>query len=244
MESNPAPTPMERLLAGRRAIERGNFLRSQGGTRIRESLDAYDEAVSLLGPLCGSGTCPIQDDLAAAWTNRGIALMAGGDVSSREDALACFDSALELREPLVALGDPWHRYHLMGVWINRGDAQASLGGSSRIADAVRCYDEALSLGGGLDTGLSDEFPRRIAVAHLNRGTALRQLQPPEHLDEACLSYDCAIAALIPSGQPPSHSNPLIEATAWVGKADALGASGAEVDATSCAKRALDLAAPM
>ncbi len=244
MSSVSLQTPHARLLAGKRAVERGNRLRSQGGPRLGDALGAYDEAVALLAPLCESPTSPIRDDLASAWTNRGIALLGAAFPRRLEDAVRCFDSALELRQPLLAQGNPWHRYNLMGVWVNRGDALAAFGDGGRIDDAILCYDEALALGLGLVAGLSEEFPRRMAVAHLNRATAMRRLPGSRRLEDACRSYDCALAALGPQGQTPSRPNRLILAAACVGKAEALGASGANVDARSCARRGLEFALPL
>jgi tetratricopeptide (TPR) repeat protein len=169
----------------------------------------------------------------------------GASVPPRlDEAVRCLDTALELRQPLLGQGNPWHRYNLMGVWINRGDARVCLGDGGRIDDAIRCYDEALALGVGLLAGLSEDFPRRIAVAHLNRAAALRRLPGTRRLEDACRSYECAIATLNRPGDPRSTQDRLILAAAWVGKAEALGAGGADVDARSCARRALELASPL
>lgn len=223
-------------------INRGNRLRGLGNPGVADSLRCYEEAARMLEALGSGETSPCRDDLASAWTNRGIALQHEGSPAGTEEAVACFDRAIGLRAPLVASGNPWFRYNLMGVWINRGDAQARLGGPERTADSIACYERALRLADGLVLRLRPEFPRRVALAHLNRGAVVLRQPGPEKLLEACRSYDSALSALGPVGPSLSADDRLIAASCWQGKADALEKGGSAAEARACAREALALVA--
>src|ERR1700722_14859485 len=69
------PLPEAQIEVGRRLIEKGNTLRSVGSFGLNEALAAYVSAAALIEPLCDSETSPYRDDLASAFTNRGIALV-------------------------------------------------------------------------------------------------------------------------------------------------------------------------
>jgi hypothetical protein len=220
-------------------MEKGNVLRASDASGRAGSLAAFDEAITLLAPLCDSETSPLRDDLASAWAHRGIVLLEAGDPSSLEAALGCFETAISLRKPLVPSGDSWIRYNLMGAWINRGDALARLGGNSRTTEAIASYDEALGLSGSLDLALHPDFPRRVALAHVNRGAVLLQSAGEGASREACLSYEAAVATLTVAGSP-TPADPMIAATAWCGKAEALARGGSATESRACAVAAARL----
>jgi hypothetical protein len=229
----------ERIRRGRGLIEHGNILRDRGPSETDGALEAYEAACALIAPLCSSETSLFRDDLASAWTNRGIALSAVGSASTLEQAVGCFDQAVKLRTPLIASDDPWFRYNLVGVWINRGDAQARLGHSRGPADAIHSYNEAIRIGQALDLGFRLEFSRRLALAHHNRGEAMVCSAERESLREACRSYEASLEILAATREGEG----LLAASSWVGKSEALGRLGEQEAARTCARRSMELTSP-
>ncbi|HZZ19663.1 MAG TPA: tetratricopeptide repeat protein [Opitutaceae bacterium] len=228
----------ERIRIAREWIEIGNNLRSRNATRFEECLDAYDKAVDLLDPLCESSDSPVRDDMASAWINKGIALMNLGGLELLRQSIECFDKAIELRTTLLGHDHPWFRYNLIGVWINKGDALARFGDAASRAQALASYDEALRLGSGMESDTRPKVAWRMALAHLNRGATLLLIGDDRNLADAARSFDAAISAL----GSPEESQRLIAAYAWEGKAEVFGRQADDVQARSCARRAMSLVA--
>ncbi len=185
----------------------------------------------------------MNDDLASAWANQGIAFLYAGGPANLRRAVDCVDHAIALRAPLLASGNPWFLYNLAGVWINRGDAQGRMADSNATGAALTSYDEALRLSSGLDLGLHAEFPRRVALAHLNRASAMLRLAGTPGSGEAIRSFDAAISTLGSTGDLMGQEELMIVASAWAGKADALGKSGEMDSSRSCAENARALVSP-
>jgi tetratricopeptide (TPR) repeat protein len=117
------------------------------------------------------GTVRALNDEASALVRQGLEALDSGADDGPEQALACFDRALELRHRLPVDADPWLQFDLAGTWLNRAGALVRLGGADRLADAVRAQDAAIALLGAVPLTVDPSFPRRLAIAHQNRGMA-------------------------------------------------------------------------
>src|SRR5262249_29795010 len=115
---------------------------------------------------------PAMDAQASALMKQGIALMNSTERYGIEDALVCFDRALDLRRRLPIEEVPRFRYGLAACWLNRADALVRLGDRDRLAAALESYDEGIRLLRALPLGDDARFPRRLGMAHQNRGLAL------------------------------------------------------------------------
>lgn len=110
------------------------------------------------------------DAEASVLMKRGIGLLSEAGPGAAVEALACFDGALALRRRLPIDQLPILRYGLAACWLNRAEALMSMGDT---ALAIEAHDEAILL--LTDLPLFDDlrFPRRLAIAHQNRGLALQ-----------------------------------------------------------------------
>ncbi len=183
-------------------INRGNALSRQGD--LAGALAAYDEAIALRSGLReeleprGQWSPELRNDLAGAHMNRGNALSRQGDLAG---AVAAYDEAIALRSGLREVLEPrgqWApelRNDLAAAHMNRGNALSRQGD---LAGAVAAYDEAIALRSGLREVLeprgqwSPELRNDLAVAHMNRGSALSD---QGDLAGAVAAYDEAIAIM-------------------------------------------------
>ena len=134
------------------------------------------------------------DAQASVLMQRGIRLMAEDGPGSASEALGCFDQALELRSGLPLDESPPWRYGTAACWLNRADALMRLGGPPQVAEAVRSCDQAIALLVTLPLGEDPRFPRRLSMAHHNRGLFL-QVDGRRPVNEAIASFDQALAVL-------------------------------------------------
>ena len=134
------------------------------------------------------------DAQASVLMQRGIRLMAEDGPGSASEALGCFDQALELRSGLPLDESPPLRYGTAACWLNRADALMRLGGPPQVAEAVRSCDQAIALLVTLPLGEDPRFPRRLSMAHHNRGLFL-QVDGRRPVNEAIASFDQALAVL-------------------------------------------------
>lgn len=166
-------------------LHQANRLRDCG--RTGEAAELYREAIRWIGPIPQEAA--MANFLANVYTNLGIALL--GSNEELRQAIDCFDRAISLRTPLLDSEEPWILYGLCAGWMNRADAFTKLGGARNLTAAVSSYDTALVLLDELPLGLDPQFPRRVAIAWINRGHTLEKLLSPK----AAESFQKAIEVL-------------------------------------------------
>jgi hypothetical protein len=179
---------------------------------------------------------------ASVLMKRGIRLLSDGQPDAVAEALICFDRALELRSGLPIHSDPVLGYGLAACWLNRADALVRLGDPAQFPAALRAYDEGIGVMRGLPLAEDARFPRRLAIAHQNRGLALHA-QGLTGVANAIVAFTEAIAildhdqaALIPDRQ-------YLLAAVWMNLANARASEAteeSEVLARSAAQRAIAL----
>ena len=112
------------------------------------------------------------NDQASALVRRGLALLEHAAPDASGEALACFDGALAIRLAFPAdVSTPALRYDLAGAWLNRAAVLVAMGGGDRVVAAMQAYEAALALLRELPLHADARFPRRLAIAHQNRGLA-------------------------------------------------------------------------
>jgi hypothetical protein len=193
-------------------------------------------------------TPPGQPEVEAANTQasilmkEGIRLMGDAQPQSVREALAFFERALEIRRRLPMETVPLLRYGLAACWLNRADALMQLGGEAQVEEALRSYQEGIVLLRSLPLSHDARFPRRLAMAHHNRGLALQSKGAPFAAEtanafrEALAILESEQAALIPDRQ-------FLLATVWLNLANARELqepAGSDSTARDAALRAIDL----
>lgn len=138
------------------------------------------------------------------------------------------------------------RYDLSACWLNRADALMRSGNSERIQMALCAYDEAIALLHGLPLHKDWRFPRRLAIAHQNRGLAL-QSHGISDIAEAIREFSKAIEIL--ERQPAAQINDRLYllAAVWMNLANArLAEENAQSErlAEEAARRAVTLVADL
>jgi tetratricopeptide (TPR) repeat protein len=113
------------------------------------------------------------DTQASVFMRQGIRLMDDARPEAIAAALQCFDRALQMRRRLPIEASPMLRYGLAACWLNRADALMRLEAPEQTQLALCSYDEALALLRDLPLHEDVRFPRRLAIAHQNRGLALQ-----------------------------------------------------------------------
>jgi tetratricopeptide (TPR) repeat protein len=183
------------------------------------------------------------DTRASVLMKQGIRLL--GDTSPAvADALACFDQALALRQQLPTASNPALRYGLAACWLNRAEALLRLTDGERIPIALQALDEAIGLLRELPLGEDARFPRRLAIAHQNRGLTLLA-QGPQALAAAIAAFEEAIALLDHEQAGQIADRRYLLATVWVNLANARISEhsiDSEPTARAAAVRALALVA--
>lgn len=110
---------------------------------------------------------------ASIFMKQGIRLVDDDSPEAVGAALGYFDRALELRRGLPIEAFPVLRYDFAACWLNRGDVLMRLGNSEQMQSALCAYDEGIALLRDLPLHEDWRFPRRLAIAHQNRGLALQ-----------------------------------------------------------------------
>jgi tetratricopeptide (TPR) repeat protein len=183
---------------------------------------------------------------ASALMKRGIALLDEGSHDAVAEALGLFERALELRKRLPIESAPLLRFGLAACWLNRADALVRLGGEDRLSAAIRSYDAGIILLRDLSLAEDARFPRRLAIAHQNRGLALQALGPA-HAAEAIGAFTDAVAILDDEAAAPIPDRHHLLAVVCVNLANArasVESAGWETDARREALRAIALAADL
>jgi tetratricopeptide (TPR) repeat protein len=111
---------------------------------------------------------------ASLLMTRGIALMDQPEREAAEEALRCFDEALAMRRTLPYQDVPLLRFGLAACLLNRADALARLATGDTLDTLLDAYDESIDVARELPMGEDPRYPRRLAIAHQNRGLALQQ----------------------------------------------------------------------
>lgn len=173
---------------------------------------------------------------------RGITVMSEDRPDAASEALACFDQALQLRERLPLDKSPVHRYGLAACWLNRADALMRLGGGAQVAEAIRSCEQAIGLLRTLPLAEDRRFPRRLAMAHHNRGLFL-QFHGARHPGEVLAAFEEALAVLEHPDAAGIEDREYLLAVVWMNVAIAgasLGTTESDARARAAAMKAIGL----
>ncbi len=122
-------------------------------------------------------------------------------------------------------------------WLRRGQAFEAGGDPGTLAQALVCYDQVIAL---LRTLPPADTARELAIAHMNRGNVLRQL---ERREDAVAAYDDAIAGLQSLTDAGDHAARNSLGAAWMNRGHALqlsASSAALAEALRSHDRAITL----
>lgn len=172
---------------------------------------------------------------ASVLMKEGIRLLTETRAGAVQEALACFDHALDIRRRLPVESDPMLGFGLAACWLNRADALVRLGGATAIVDALGAYDEGITVMRRLPLGDDPRFPRRLAIAHQNRGLAL-QAQGTTASPDAMTAFAEAIAVLEDDRAALIPDRSYLLAVAWTNLAN-LRAATADVKSPPSARDA-------
>jgi tetratricopeptide (TPR) repeat protein len=174
-----------------------------------------------------------KNELANAYTNRGIALLSGGEKDELPEALADFDRAIALRKDLPAEGEENVRWGLAASLMNRGDVLHRLG--ERNDEARAAYDEAIGLLEAMDWQGNPGVLQRLALAWANRGLVGENHDDSRRCFEKCIE-------LLPEPQNPAQLLTLCNALLNRGR-HSLGVAGDTEASAADARKVLDLTTP-
>jgi tetratricopeptide (TPR) repeat protein len=129
---------------------------------------------------------------ASRLMQRGIDLMDEDGREAVEEALRCFDQALAMRRTLPYQEVPLLRFGLAACLLNRADALARLSDGDTLDTLLDAYDESIDVARELPMDEDPRYPRRLAIAHQNRGLAL---QRHGRTEAAIAAFSGALAVL-------------------------------------------------
>lgn len=224
------PEPLARSTRAMARLTAGNLHRDHG--LIHDARPYYDSVIAESGDL-DDGTSNGKNELANAFTNRGICALSSGDAAQLPGALADFDEAIALRRQIPdgeVASAPWG---LAAGLLNRGDVLHRLG--ERTAEARSTYDEAIALLEGMPWQEDPGSRQRLALAWANRGLVA------EGHEDALKSFQRCID-LLEEPQNPSQLLTLGNALLNRGRHSLAVASDPEAAAAD-ARRTLELASP-
>jgi hypothetical protein len=181
---------------------------------------------------------------ASILMKRGIGLMGEGGPVAIAEALHCFDRARALRSRLPVETIPLLRYGLAACWLNRAEALVRLEDPTQIAAALHALDQGILLLRELPLGDDPRFPRRLSIAHQNRGLALHA-QGPSGAAEAIVAFTEAIAVLEHESAVDVADRQHALSTIWLNLAVVAASAGtdeSESMARQAARRAVALVA--
>ena len=157
---------------------------------------------------------------ASVLMKRGIRLLAETDVNAWLEALECFDRALEMRLRLPVDLVPLFGYGLAACWLNRADILVRLGGAVRLEAALQSYDEGIAVLRRLPFGQDARYPRRLAIAHQNRGLALQAQGSESGVMDAIAAFSDAIEVLDQDEAAAIPDRQYLRAVTWLNLANA------------------------
>jgi hypothetical protein len=185
------------------------------------------------------------DAQASVLMKQGIRLLGDAAPEAVTEALGCFDRALALRSGLPIDEAPVLRYGLAACWLNRADALMRLGGGAQIADALLAFDEGIALLRDLPLDEDARFPRRLAMAHHNRGLALQVQGRP--VAEAIAAFTDAMTILDSDRAAQIPDRQYLRAVVWMNFANARASEAtaeSQAFARDAALRAIALVADL
>ena len=186
------------------------------------------------------------DAEASVLMKRGIRLMSSTHSADITEALGCFDRALDKRRALPIDDFPLLRYGLAACWLNRADALIRLDHGGQLTAALHAYDEGILLLRRLPLDEDARFPRRLAMAHHNRGLALLGHADGDFAD-AVIAFSEAIAVLEHDQSAPIPDRHYLLAVVWMNLANARASrttTESAVLARDAARRAMAFAEPL
>jgi len=207
----------------------GNLHRDHG--LLDHAMPIYQLALENPGDL-DDGTPRGKNELANAFTNRGICTLSAGEKEELPAALADFDRAIELRKEIPADAEETVRWGLAASLMNRGDVLHRIG--ERNEEARAAYDEAIALLEEMDAS-NPGVLQRLALAWANRGLV------GENHDDARRCFEKCIE-LLPEPQNPAQLLTLCNALLNRGR-HSLGVAGDTEAAAADARKVLELASP-
>lgn len=208
----------------------GNLHRDHG--LLDHAQPIYQAALENPGDL-DDGTPRGKNELANAFTNRGICTLSAGDKEQLPAALADFDRAIELRKEIPAGAEENVAWGLAASLMNRGDVLHRLG--ERNAEARAAYDEAIAMLEQMPWQENPGVLQRLALAWANRGLVGENHDDSRRCFEKCIE-------LLPEPQNPSQLLTLCNALLNRGR-HSLGIAGDTEAAAADARKVLELAAP-
>lgn len=127
------------------SLMRGRLLVARGAPEAAvEALRCFDQAIVCFKSLPGGGI-----DLAAAWMNRGGALLQLGAAGALEDGAQAFREAVRSYEQAIAqFGDAPPREFLDALgaaWLNRGVGLSAFSGDEPRAEAGHSFERAIAI---------------------------------------------------------------------------------------------------
>jgi hypothetical protein len=178
---------------------------------------------------------------ASVLMKRGIAFLQETRREAAIDALHCFDEALERQRQILADHSPFQGYLLAACLLNRADALVRLNDRAPLAAALASYDEGIEVLSLLPLNENPLFPRRLAMAHQNRGLALIARGEDDDAQGAADAFADSIAILDHEHSQGIDDRDQLRAIVWVNLANVRsldsGASAHDA-ARDAAKRAL------
>lgn len=163
------------------------------------------------------------NDQASLLMQRGIALMEQNSLEATEDALRCFDEALALRRALPYQEVPLLRFGLAACLLNRADALARLATGDTLDTLLDAYDESIEVVRELPMDEDPRYPRRLAIAHQNRGLVLQQ---HGRVEAAIAAFTGALAVLEREGSQAISDLASLQGAVLMNRANARLAYGA------------------
>jgi hypothetical protein len=196
----------------------------QGVPDLNAAIKDYDAAIEIMDGLGarlepqGQWNPQYRNDLAAAYTNRGLARQ---DISDLNAAIQDHGAAIEmmegLRQDLEPQGQwkPKYRNDLAGAYINRGNAQRAL---LDLNSAIQDCGAAIAIMEGLRQALepqgqwNPQYRNDLARAYVNRGNTLHDVPYFADFGAAIAIMEDLRTHLEPQGQwSPSYRNDLAAA---------------------------------
>jgi hypothetical protein len=159
------------------------------------------------------------DARASVLMKQGMRLLDDDRHDTLAEAVTLFDRARDLRCRLPIDDVPVFRYGLAACWLNRADALMRMRDQAQLPAAICACDEGIALLKGLPLGDDARFPRRLAMAHQNRGLAL-QAQAQRATPQAIAAFREALAVLDQDHAVPIPDRRYLQAAVWTNLASA------------------------